>query len=74
LLVALATGLGGVMGNLVDRFARSPGFLRGEVVDFVKLWSWPTFNLADAAITIAAVMLVAGLTFGSQSRRELDHS
>jgi signal peptidase II len=57
-LVALALVLGGAIGNLIDRLARSPGFLRGEVVDFVRLGSWPTFNVADAAITVGVVLLV----------------
>ncbi len=55
---ALALVLGGAIGNLVDRFVRSPGFLRGEVIDFVKVGSFPVFNVADSAITIGAVVLV----------------
>ncbi len=58
MLVALALVLGGALGNLVDRLVRSPGFLRGEVVDFVGVRSFPTFNLADSAITIGAVLLL----------------
>lgn len=57
-LVGLALVLGGALGNLVDRIARSPGFLRGEVVDFVGVGSFPTFNVADSAITIGAVLLL----------------
>lgn len=60
-LVALALVLGGALGNLVDRLVRSPGFLRGHVVDFVDLGPWPTFNAADAAITVGAALLVVGL-------------
>ena len=37
---------------------RSPGFLRGAVVDFVHVGSFPTFNVADSAITIGAVLIV----------------
>lgn len=57
-LGALALVLGGAIGNLVDRAARSPGFLRGAVVDFVKVDSWPIFNVADASITVGALVLV----------------
>jgi signal peptidase II len=60
-VVALALVLGGAVGNLVDRVVRSPGFLRGAVVDFVKLDSWPTFNVADSAITVGAVLLIGSL-------------
>lgn len=62
---ALALGLllGGAAGNLSDRLFRSPGPLRGFVVDWIQLPYFPaTFNIADAAITIGAALLVlAGL-------------
>ena len=46
------------LGNLLDRLTRSPGFLRGEVVDFVHVGSFPSFNVADSSITIGAILLV----------------
>jgi signal peptidase II len=57
---ALALGLllGGALGNLTDRIARSPGFLVGHVVDFLELPHWPVFNLADSAIVSAGVLMV----------------
>jgi signal peptidase II len=58
MLVALALVLGGALGNLLDRMVRSPGFLRGEVVDFIGVKSFPTFNVADAAITVGALLLL----------------
>jgi len=58
LVVALAFVLGGAIGNLLDRLFRSPGFLRGAVVDFVHVGDWPTFNVADSAITIGAVLVI----------------
>ena len=61
MLVALALILGGALGNLVDRVARTPGFLRGEVVDFVGVGSFPTFNVADAAITVGALLLLVAV-------------
>ena len=56
----LATGLtlvlGGAIGNVWDRI------VRGAVVDFVDLhygpYHWPAFNVADAAITVGAVLIV----------------
>jgi len=52
--VGLAAALGGAAGNLLDRLRR------GVVVDFVALWRWPPFNLADAAIvTGVGLALVA---------------
>jgi signal peptidase II len=57
-VVALSLLLGGAIGNLCDRVFRAPGFLRGAVVDFVVLGPWPSFNVADSAITIGAILLV----------------
>src|SRR5215469_11914178 len=50
--------LGGAAGNLADRLFRAPGPFRGSVVDFVNLphFAW-TFNVADAAVTCAAVLI-----------------
>jgi len=58
-LVTLALVLGGALGNLSDRMFRAPSFLSGRVVDFVRVGSFPTFNVADSAITVGAVALVA---------------
>jgi signal peptidase II len=66
-LVALALVLGGALGNLADRLFRSPGWLRGAVVDFIRLDGWPTFNVADAAITIGAVILVVWSILGGRA-------
>jgi signal peptidase II len=55
--VGLALLLGGAMGNLLDRLTRSPGGLRGHVVDFLELPHWPVFNVADMSIVCAAVLL-----------------
>jgi signal peptidase II len=57
-VLALSLVLGGALGNLTDRIARSPGFLRGEVVDYVRVGSFPSFNVADSAITIGAILLI----------------
>jgi signal peptidase II len=58
LVVALTLVLGGALGNLVDRFARAPGFLRGHVVEFISIGWWPVFNVADSCVTIGAVLLI----------------
>ncbi len=53
---ALGMVLGGAMGNVVDRV------WLGHVVDFIDLhygdWHWPTFNVADSAITIGVVLII----------------
>ncbi|MBJ7338446.1 signal peptidase II [Mycolicibacterium sp.] len=56
--------LGGALGNLVDRFFRSPGPLRGHVVDFLSIGWWPVFNVADPAVVGGAILLVGLSLFG----------
>jgi signal peptidase II len=57
---AVPVGLivGGGLGNLVDRLVRGPSLFRGEVVDFIYLSFWPTFNLADSAIVVGVALLL----------------
>ncbi|MDL5156899.1 signal peptidase II [Actinomycetospora termitidis] len=62
--VALGLVLGGALGNLVDRFFRSPGPLRGHVVDFVSVGWWPVFNAADSAICLGGALLVGLALWG----------
>lgn len=53
--VALGLVLGGAAGNLYDRIAV------GSVTDFIQVfigsYEWPSFNVADSAITVGAVLL-----------------
>jgi signal peptidase II len=56
--IAFGLLLGGATGNLVDRIFRAPGPFRGDVIDWIELPHWPVFNLADSAITCAAVLMV----------------
>ncbi len=58
--VALGLVLGGAVGNLVDRLARGAGLTDGAVVDWIQLPNFPTFNVADAAVTIGAAVLILG--------------
>lgn len=50
--------LGGILGNLSDRLFRSPGFLRGHVIDWIQIPHWPVFNIADSSIVIAALIAI----------------
>lgn len=65
--LGIALVVGGAIGNLIDRVARAgDGVLGGAVVDFVDLGWWPVFNLADAAITVGAPLLVLALARESE--------
>ena len=65
--VPLAIGaglvLGGAAGNLSERIV---GGHDGQVPDFITLNYWPTFNFADACVTIGVVVVVISLLFGQQ--------
>ena len=53
---SLSLILGGAIGNLIDRL------YLGHVIDYIQVWlgsyPWPAFNIADAAISVGAVMLI----------------
>lgn len=56
--VALGLVLGGAVGNLIDRLVRSPGFLRGHVIDFIDYAGYFVGNVADIAIVAAAGTII----------------
>lgn len=51
-IIALVLIMGGAVSNLFDRL------VHGYVVDFISLWIWPVFNLADAFLTIGIFLTV----------------
>ncbi len=61
LIVSFSLIAGGAVGNLIDRVRY------GEVVDFIqwyiKSYYWPSFNVADSAITIGVGLLVIDMLF-----------
>lgn len=58
---ALALIFGGAVGNLIDRLRF------GEVVDFLDVYlgylHWPTFNIADSAVTIGVTIFIIHILF-----------
>lgn len=72
-IFALGLVLGGALGNVVDRIRL------GYVVDFIEVYglsakigdtvyTFPVFNVADSAITVGVLLLMATLLFGSRSQ------
>jgi signal peptidase II len=59
--------LGGALGNLSERLV-SDGH-QGQVPDFITLTHWPTFNVADAAVSVGVVVVAAALLVAPESRR-----
>jgi signal peptidase II len=66
---SLALVCGGALGNLIDRVRSDRG-----VVDFIDIGvgasRWPTFNVADVAVSIGAVLLACVLWYAEQSETE----
>lgn len=64
-LGACALLIAGILGNLTDRIRL------GYVIDFIVVhagdYHWPTFNVADASITVGALLLAFDLVFGHRS-------
>ncbi|HEY3038172.1 MAG TPA: signal peptidase II [Pyrinomonadaceae bacterium] len=71
-LGACALLLAGIAGNLTDRVRL------GYVIDFIVLhagsWHWPTFNVADASISIGALLLAYDLVFEGRKRSVVSSS
>jgi len=56
--VAVGLLAGGALGNLADRIRAD------AVTDYVDIFSWPPFNLADVSITVGVLLLALSLTGG----------
>ncbi len=69
-ILALAAIFGGAVGNLIDRFRY------GAVVDFldfyVGTYHWPSFNIADSAISIGVTVVIIRMIFGHDQLQESD--
>ena len=68
--VSLMVLLGGAIGNFIDRL------YYGEVVDFVDVlipiidYHFPIFNIADAALTIAVIMLLIAIIIEDRAEKK----
>ena len=67
LAAGLALVLGGALGNAIDRLRL------GSVVDFIQViiagWPFPSFNVADSAITVGAGLLIIDALFLSAKEK-----
>lgn len=57
LRLAMGLEFGGALGNLFDRLTI------GSVTDFVSIWRFPVFNVADLCITLGAIVLILGVWY-----------
>lgn len=70
LRLALGLQLGGALGNLTDRIRQ------GYVTDFISVWNFPVFNIADASISAGVAILILSMWFKEQDKEpaEVSHS
>lgn len=66
--LACALILGGAVGNFVDRL------LLGHVIDYVDLRIWPSFNFADACLSVGVALLFAWLVTKGKNGIEIPRS
>ncbi len=59
---ALGLILGGATGNLIDRLRI------GHVTDFISIGIWPTFNIADSAVTVGVILLACLFLFSNKPK------
>ena len=55
LKLAMGLQLGGAVGNLIDRL------IMQKVTDFISIWTFPVFNIADASISVGVAVLLLGV-------------
>ena len=60
LRISLGLIVGGALGNLFDRV------VSGKVVDFISVGWWPSFNIADSAISVGMFLLIFTMIFGER--------
>jgi signal peptidase II len=66
LRLALGLQLAGAIGNLIDRL-----FI-GHVTDFISLFNFAVFNIADASISVGVAVLVLGVWIKDRQQPESD--
>ncbi|MFP3036810.1 MAG: signal peptidase II [Arsenophonus sp. ER-BJ3-MAG3] len=67
--IAYALVIGGALGNLSDRL------IYGFVIDFIDFyigdWHWPTFNIADTAISIGVILIIFDILIDRKNKVNL---
>lgn len=70
--LSLSLVLGGAIGNLYDRI------LAGGVTDFLQVflgsYEWPSFNVADSAISVGATLMAIDLIKSSRKQSQTKHA
>jgi len=68
--LSLTLILGGAIGNVIDRM------ILGHVIDFIQVyydtWYFPTFNLADSAISAGVAILIVDSLFLQKNKDKID--
>ena len=63
-IIAISLVLGGGFGNLIDRF------IRGSVLDFIKVYEFPNFNIADSFVVVGWILIIIFLIIYTRREEE----
>jgi len=63
LRIAMGMQMAGAAGNLIDRL------MHQEVTDFISVWTFAVFNVADASITVGVAVLLLGVWLRERAER-----
>ncbi len=72
----LAGSLAGGLGNLIDRIFRSlrvVDFISMKMSGFLGMEWFPTYNIADASVTISVILLILSLVFSGKRDQEVSN-
>lgn len=68
LRIAMGMQMAGAAGNLIDRL------MHQEVTDFISVWTFAVFNVADASITVGVAVLLLGVWLRERAERRVQSS
>ncbi|MFC2038298.1 signal peptidase II [Chloroflexota bacterium] len=65
-IIALGMIMAGTTGNLFDRINQ------GFVTDFISVWIWPTFNVADSSVVVGVIIFASTILYTSKQLEAAD--
>jgi signal peptidase II len=63
--IAIALVFAGASGNLIDKLNSNVS----GITDFIYIWKWPAFNVADSAVTVGTILLAICMLFTMEKSR-----
>lgn len=67
-IIAFSLVVGGLMGNLIDRFFL--GYVRDFIHFYIGSYSFPVFNFADMSVVVGTILLIIAIILGEDKKDE----